>query len=215
MLKQAAIYEIDVFVERYPALAFLRDSLLESVAAIKAAYRSGGKILICGNGGSAADSLHVVGELMKGFALKRELPAAMAARIMNAYPEDAQFYLDNLQQAIPAISLVSETSLITAFSNDTSAELVFAQQVLGYGAQGDILLAISTSGDSANVLHAAKLAKCMEMSVISLTGQGGGQLKEYSDILLEAPSVTVHQTQEFHLPIYHALCLAIEAEIFG
>ena len=214
MLKGQAKREIDIVIERYPCLECLRDQLLQSVEQMKDAYLRGGKILTCGNGGSAADSLHIVGELMKSFVAKRSIPDELSKKISEEFPEDAPLYLENLQGAIPSISLVNEVSLMTAFGNDKSSELVFAQQVLGYGKRGDVLIAISTSGNSANVLHAAKIAKCMGIHVISLTGESGGKLKELSDILLAVPSNITYQIQELHLPIYHALCLAIEAEVF-
>lgn len=214
MLKEQAKREIDIVIERYPCLECLRDQLLQSVEQMKDAYFHGGKILTCGNGGSAADSLHIVGELMKSFVAKRSIPDELSKKISEKFPEDAPLYLENLQGAIPSISLVNEVSLMTAFGNDKSSELVFAQQVLGYGKRGDVLIAISTSGNSANVLHAAKIAKCMGIHVISLTGESGGKLKELSDILLAVPSNITYQIQELHLPIYHALCLAIEAEVF-
>lgn len=214
MLKEQAKREIDIVIERYPCLECLRDQLLQSVEQMKDAYLHGGKILTCGNGGSAADSLHIVGELMKSFVAKRSIPDELSKKISEDFPEEAPLYLENLQGAIPSISLVNEVSLMTAFGNDKSSELVFAQQVLGYGKRGDVLIAISTSGNSANVLHAAKIAKCMGIHVISLTGESGGKLKELSDILLAVPSNITYQIQELHLPIYHALCLAIEAEVF-
>lgn len=214
MLKEQAKREVDIVIERYPCLECLRDQLLQSVEQMKIAYLQGGKILTCGNGGSAADSLHIVGELMKSFVAKRSIPDELSKKISEEFPEEAPLYLENLQGAIPSISLVNEVSLMTAFGNDKSSELVFAQQVLGYGKRGDVLIAISTSGNSANVLHAAKIAKCMGIHVISLTGESGGKLKDLSDILLAVPSNITYQIQELHLPIYHALCLAIEAEVF-
>ena len=214
MLKESAIHEINLVIERYPCLAEMRQELLESVRLIRDCHYRGGKILICGNGGSAADSLHIVGELMKSFVAKRSLPKTLSNKIAENFPEEADFYIRNLQGTIPAISLVNEISLISAFGNDQTSELAFAQQVLGYGREGDILLAISTSGNSKNVLHAAKIARCLGLSVISLTGKSGGKLKSLSDVLLPVPSEITYQIQELHLPVYHALCLAVEAEIF-
>lgn len=214
MLKEQAKHEIDIVIERYPCLGCLQDQLLQSVEQMKVTYLHGGKILTCGNGGSAADSLHIVGELMKSFVEKRDIPDALSKKIVEEFPEYAPLYLENLQGAIPSISLVNEVSLMTAFGNDKSSEMVFAQQVLGYGKQGDILIAISTSGNSANVLHAARVAKCMGICVISLTGKNGGELRKLSDICIAVPSDVTYQIQELHLPVYHALCLALESEIF-
>lgn len=215
MLKETAIHEIDILIERYPCLECLRVELLQSVAVMKDTCLREGKLLICGNGGSAADSLHIVGELMKSFVVKRTIPENLANKIALEFPEDATFYLENLQGAIPALSLVNEVSLLTAFSNDKTAELSFAQQVLGYGKAGDVLIAISTSGNSKNVLHAAKVAKCIGLHIISMTGQNAGKLQALSDISLAVPSDITYQIQELHLPIYHTLCLALESELFS
>lgn len=214
MLSEAAREKIAQTVRRYPLLSALEGPMTQAVGVLVESVRSGGKLLICGNGGSAADSLHIVGELMKGFSLERQIPSQLRARLLERFPGDAAYYADNLQRAIPAIALVNEVSLITAYGNDKCAELAFAQQVLGYGRAGDILLAISTSGNSANVLHAAKVASVLGMKVLSLTGAGGGELAGVSDILLAVPATAAYQVQELHLPVYHALCLAMEAELF-
>lgn len=215
MLKYAAIKEIDILVERYPALQPLYEAAVAATEMMAAAVRHGGQLLVCGNGGSAADSVHIVGELMKSFVLPRKLPSALQERLKQEYPKDAAFYIEHLQQGVPAISLVTEIGLTTAFGNDCASELAFAQQVLGYGKKGDVLIAISTSGNSGNVLHAVKIARTLGLHVVSLTGAGGGKLKELSDILLDVPSKITYQIQEYHLPIYHALCLALETELFG
>lgn len=215
MIKSQSNNEINLLLERYPTLTDLRASLLEAVELISYAAKSGNKVLICGNGGSASDSMHIVGELMKGFVLDRKLTEEQQNRIRDMFHEDASYYIDNLQQAISAISLVSEIATNTAYSNDKCADLAFAQQVLGHGKQGDVLIAISTSGNSANVVHAAKMARVQGLKVIALTGIGGGKLAELSDVLLAAPSKLTYQIQEYHLPIYHALCLAVEQELFS
>ena len=215
MLKQATIDDINILIERYPQLSYLYQPLAASIRMMCDAYYRGAKIMVCGNGGSAADSLHIVGELMKSFSKTRKLPENIADKITLSFPQDAEFYVKNLQGAIPAVSLVNEVSLITAFSNDKTSELAFAQQVLGHGREGDALLAISTSGNSVNILHAAKIAKCLGVNVIGLTGKTGGKLAAYTDVLLNAPATITHHIQEFHLPIYHTLCLAMETEIFS
>ena len=215
MLNHMAQNEIELLSKRYPVLKPLQSRVAACVELLTNCYRSGKKFLICGNGGSAADSLHIVGELMKSFAQKRCLPEALAKELSRRFPAEATYYLENLQAAIPCSSLVCETSLLTAFSNDCVAELVFAQQVLGNGSCGDTLLAISTSGNSANILHAARVAQAMGMRVVAMTGQTGGQLRELADILLNVPAELPYQVQEYHLPIYHAVCLALEAELFG
>ncbi len=215
MLRDCTVKELQVLLSRYPALEPLSDNLYKSVELITESIANGGKILVCGNGGSASDSLHIVGELMKSFVLKRNISDDLRDKIVRLYPDEAEYYINNLQGAIPAISLVNEVALITAFGNDQSSELAFAQQVLGYGKPGDVLIAISTSGNSANVLHAARIARIMGVHVISLTGQGGGKLKDLSDVLLNVPSNITYQIQEYHLPVYHALCLALEQEFYG
>lgn len=207
--------EISILIERYPALAGLRNSIAYAVELMTDAVGQGSQVLVCGNGGSAADSMHIVGELMKGFVLERKLPREFQQQIQRQYPDLADYYIENLQQAIPAVSLVNETALITAFSNDKCADLAIAQQVLGYGKPGDVLLAISTSGNSPNIVHAARIAHIKGMKVISLTGSVGGALGNLSDVLLAVPSQITYQVQEYHLPIYHTLCLAVEKELFS
>lgn len=200
---------------RYTELSEIQSDIRAAVEALTTAYRHGGKLLVCGNGGSAADSEHIVGELMKGFLLPRRVTGEIAEKLLATYPEEAGQMLGSLQQAAPAISLVSQTALMTAFGNDLSSEMIFAQQVLGYGQPGDVLLAISTSGNSANVLHAARVAHVKGVKVISLTGKTGGKLKALSDICLCAPTDITFEIQEYHLPIYHCLCACVENELFG
>lgn len=212
-MKRSTELIIDKLFIRYSDLTSC--PIKDSIEAIVACYKNGKKLLVCGNGGSAADSLHIVGELMKGFVLPRKLEDVKQKEIRNLFPETAQYLIDNLQGTLPAISLVSETSLSTAYSNDQAPELSFAQQVLGYGNNGDILIAISTSGNSKNVIYAAQIAKVQGMKVISLTGNTGGKLKEFSDILINVPSDETYIIQEYHLPIYHAICAAVENEMFS
>ena len=214
MLKSATIGEITLLLNRYPALKILRERLIQTVEELVCTFSNGGKLLICGNGGSAADSLHITGELMKSFVRRRPLSKDIVLRLQAQFPEVAEYYINNLQVALPAISLVSESALMTAYGNDNTADLVFAQQVFGYGKTNDVLLAISTSGNSGNVLHAARVARAMGLKVISLTGEKGGALAELSNILLNVPSGITYQIQEMHLPLYHTLCLAVEAELF-
>lgn len=214
MLKEKSLREVQVLIERYPALDYLRSELMSAIERLVQCAENEGKILVCGNGGSAADSLHIVGELMKSFILKRKMPASWQDKLRTQFPHHADYYIDHLQGAIPAISLVNEVGLMTAYSNDNAADLVFAQQVLGYGRAGDVLLAISTSGNSDNVLHAARIAKTIGLDVLSMTGAGGGKLRDLSDVLLAVPSSVTYQIQEYHLPVYHAICRAMEAELF-
>lgn len=171
--------------------------------------------MVCGNGGSSADSEHIVGELMKGFILKRQVLQSDLDKLNSLYPDDGSFLAANLQRALPALSLSSHTALTSAFVNDICPNMVFAQQVFGLGRTGDALLGISTSGNSANVLNAMKVAKLMCIKTIGLTGGDGGILASLSDVAIIAPAVETYRVQEYHLPIYHALCAMLENEFFG
>ncbi len=197
----------------YPALTNCLNDIRSAYACLYDTYAKGGKVLVCGNGGSAADSEHIVGELMKGFKLKRELSQKQRS-LFSGY-DNAEYIADNLQNALPAISLVSQTSLITAYLNDVSADMLFAQQVFAYAKKGDTLIALSTSGNSENVITAARVALSLLCNVISLTGEDGGKLKEDSTICIRLPASEPYAVQEFTLPVYHALCAAIEMKFFG
>ena len=207
-------HAIDILIDTYPDLKGCRNALEEALRIMRVTYRQGGKALLCGNGGSAADCEHIVGELMKGFVSRRPLPDSERQRFRQAFPEDGDYLADRLQGALPAISLVSHAALITAFANDVSNETVYAQQVYGYGQPGDVLLALSTSGSSANVVRAVQVAKVRGLATIGLTGEQGGKLSEFCDVLIKAPRSETHRIQELHLPIYHALCIALEEEFF-
>ncbi|CAM4301186.1 D-sedoheptulose 7-phosphate isomerase [Paenibacillus endophyticus] len=201
---------------RYPELeAACSDDIKEVFELIKVCYQNGGKLLICGNGGSAADCEHIVGELMKGFLLKRLIPNEFRGELLAIDREHADYIADRLQGALPAISLVSHSALSTAFANDQASDLIFAQQVYGYGKRGDVLLAISTSGHSANVMHAVRVAKAMGVHTVGLTGQSGGDMKGLCDATISVPYEYTPDIQERHLPIYHALCILIEEEFFA
>lgn len=193
-------------VKRYPVLAGLKNEIGQVHEIIKDSYEKGGKLLVCGNGGSAADSDHIVGELMKGFYKRRRLPAEEKIR----FGEQG----DKLQGALPAIALTQHNALSTAFLNDVDPEMVFAQQVYGYGREGDVFLGLSTSGNSLNVVSAAKVAAAKKMKVITMTGKDGGMLKELSDVCLVVPAGVTADIQELHLPIYHALCAMLEEYFF-
>ena len=208
-MKNASLSFITDLIKRYNELSVCEGSIKNATEIIINSYKTSNKLLICGNGGSAADSEHIVGELMKGFCLPRKISKELADKI-----NDKEL-TDSLQYGLPAISLVSHTALSTAFANDQMPTAVFAQQVLGYGKEGDILLCISTSGNSKNCVYAAEVAKALNMKVISLTGEKDSKLKELSDVTIQAPSKETYKIQEYHLPIYHAMCLAIEYEFFG
>jgi D-sedoheptulose 7-phosphate isomerase len=200
---------------RYPELENLYNDIESAIDLIKDCYKNGGKVLVCGNGGSASDSEHIVGELMKGFLLSRKLEIKEQEKLMKVCPESAEYLINNLQQALPTISLVSQTSIQTAFANDNAPDLSFAQQVVGYGNENDILVSISTSGNSKNVLYASQIAKYKGMKVVSLTGRKKGKLKDLSDALINVPSDETFIIQEYHLPIYHVICACLENEFFG
>ena len=218
MFKQETLNKVNELIERYPQLKMCREDLNNAVKTLCESFHGGHKLLICGNGGSAADSQHIVGELMKGFLLPRSIvdfDYELYKQLLTNYPDEVDYFTKNLQCALPAISLVGETALMTAFANDQSSELIFAQQVLGLGNAGDVLLAITTSGNSINVLHAVKIAKLKGLKTIALTGRNGGKIKSLADISICAPADSAYTIQEFHLPIYHMLCIAAESEFFS
>ena len=199
---------------RYPTLAACRQEIAAAEDALLACFRAGGKLLLCGNGGSAADCDHIAGELGKAFLKKRPIPEERRAAMAERCPDVAPL-LDRLEDALPAIPLTSLTALLTAYGNDREAELGFAQATLSLGKAGDILLAISTSGNSKNVLAAAKVARALGMRVIALTGEGGGALGALADITLAVPERETFKVQELHLPLYHYLSAAVERRLFG
>jgi len=203
----------DLFV-KYPDLEPCRESVARAFEAMKRSFAQGGKMLLAGNGGSAADCEHVVGELMKGFMSKRPLGPAEREKML-IHGEDGVYIADRLQGALPAISLVSHTALATAFINDVAADMVFAQQVYGYGRPEDTLVVFSTSGNSVNVVRAVQVAKSLGMTAIGFTGQGGGRLKELCDVVIRVPSDRTPDIQERHLPIYHVLCMMLEEVFFA
>jgi len=202
-------------IDRYPKLIVCREDIKKAYLLLEEAYTDGRKLLVCGNGGSASDSEHIVGELMKEFKLKRKLYSDHAAALKAIDPDLGQVLADNLQGALPAISLTGHSSLQTAFMNDAVPELVFAQQVNGHGKPGDVFLGISTSGNSKNVLYAAVNAKAKGLKVIGLTGSRENKLMKYADVCIRVPETETYKIQELHLPVYHCLCLMLEEKFFG
>jgi phosphoheptose isomerase len=199
---------------RYPELI---DCVLEielGYELLHHAFHQKGKLLLCGNGGSAADCEHVVGELMKGFMSKRPLSASVSSQFEREFPGEGISLAEKLQGALPAISLISHTALISAYANDVAPEMIFAQQVYGYGLPGDVLLAFSTSGNSLNVLRALQVAKVQGMKTIGFTGCSGGKMKSLCDVTICVPWENTPDIQERHLPIYHALCRMLEEAFF-
>lgn len=216
-LKKTTLEKVEELIERYPALAVCREDLRAAVQAICESYAGGHKLLVCGNGGSAADSEHIVGELMKGFLLPRKLGAQERQAFERACPASAAYLMENLQGTLPAISLVNSVGLGTAFANDQAPDLVFAQQVFGLGAAGDVLIAISTSGSSRNVLYALDVARAKGLRTIALTGAKGGRMaaEHLAETVIRVPATETFKIQEYHLPVYHMLCIAAEHEFFG
>ena len=202
-------------IDRYPKLIVCREDIMKAYDLLEDAYSNGCKLLVCGNGGSASDSEHIVGELMKEFKLKRKVFSDHAAMLKEIDPELGQVLADHLQGALPAISLTGHSSLQTAYMNDAVPELVFAQQVNGYGKSGDVFMGISTSGNSKNVLYAAVNAKAKGLKVIGLTGSKENKLMKYADVCILVPETETYKIQELHLPVYHCLCLMLEDHFFG
>lgn len=178
-------------------------------------YKNGNKIIIAGNGGSASDSLHLVGELMKSFISKRKLKEPLNKKLSSLYPEFSDYYYENLELSIPAISLVNDIALTTAFSNDKSSDLIFAQQILGISKPGDVVLLFSTSGNSSNILHALRICLALDLKTIGMTGNTGGKMLTMCNVLIKSNFTETYRVQEEHIIIYHALARMLEIEIFG
>lgn len=206
---------LEDLIKRYPALESLKNEISIAGQTLIECYERKGKVLVCGNGGSSSDSDHIVGELMKGFEHKRPIDDTLKNQLMEIGGERGAYLAIKLQCALPAISLTAHSALITAVANDTDANLIFAQQVVGYGNSSDVLIAISSSGNSQNVLDAIVTAKAKGLYVIGLTGESGGKMNTMCDILIKVPGTRTASVQEFHLPVYHALCVMIESHFFG
>jgi len=200
--------------ERYPQLESIKDDINEACQIIVDSFSKGRKLLTAGNGGSAADAEHIVGELMKSFVKKRKLDDEFISNIEKVDAEIARYLISNLQPGLPAIALTSHTSLNTAVINDIDGDAIFAQQLCGYGKEGDVFLGISTSGNSKNIIYAAVTAKAKKLQVIALTGCSGGALRSFADVSIIVPEIETYKIQELHLPIYHCLCLMVEERLF-
>ncbi len=200
---------------RRPELEGCSRPIAAAFECLEACWRSGGKLLVCGNGGSSADAEHIVGELMKGFLLPRPLLLAEREAFVRVDATEGPRIANSLQRALPAISLGCLPSFATAFANDVEPELVFAQAVFGYGRAGDALLCLSSSGNSPNVVAAAIAAKARGLATLAMTGRSGGRLASICDIAIRVPADETYLVQELHLPVYHALCAMLEEEFFG
>ena len=201
-------------VNRYPALESVKNEIKSAFEIIRDSYTHGGKLLIAGNGGSASDAEHIAGELMKTFAKNRELPASFIKSLGIIDLDIADYLIPRLQPGLPAIALSGHASLNTACINDIDGNITFSQQVYGYGKEGDVLLCISTSGNSKNILYAAAVAKAKKLKVIGLSGYGGGKLKDLCDIIICVPEKETYKIQELHLPVYHVICMMLEDYFF-
>ena len=202
-------------MERYPDLNACAESVSVAGRLLAVAGNNNSKILVCGNGGSASDSDHICGELLKSFCKKRPLDKVFARKLNELDKETGAMLAEKLQGGVPAISLTHHTALATAFSNDVDPNLVFAQQCQVFGNPGDVFWGITTSGNAMNVYYAALTAKAKGLKVLGLTGESGGKLKSLCDVCICVPRVETYEVQELHLPVYHALCLYIEENLWS
>lgn len=214
-MKKKAQLLFDECILKYPLLQQCSKDIINAFTLLVACYSSGGKVLVCGNGGSASDAEHIVSELMKKFKVKRPVDPITRDTLVSLGYEGAEHLASQLERALPAISLVSHTSIITAIANDIGGDMIFAQQVYGYGKKGDILIGLTTSGNSSNILTAVKVARALDMPVIGFTGESGGKMKALCNVTICVPDSITFQIQELHLPVYHLLCAMLEEEFFG
>lgn len=206
---------IDALCERFPDLAAQRSNILRAIDVFKATYATGGTLYVCGNGGSAADAEHIVGELLKGFLRKRPVSDSIRSELKRRFGDDGEWMANRLQCGLPAVSLTGHPSFSTAFGNDVSGEMTFAQHLFALGKRGDALLAISTSGNSQNVIRCLQMANVLEIESVAMTGVDGGRCAELANCAILAPAKETYRVQEFHLPIYHAICACLEELFHG
>lgn len=206
---------INLLISRYPSLQSIRDAIIDAYLIMEECYLHEGKLLIAGNGGSAADSEHIAGELMKRFKTPRPVSSEFADKLKQIDPELGMELAKNLECGLMAIPLVAHEALTTAYINDVDGLGVFAQQLFGYGRAGDVFLGISTSGNSKNIMNATVVARALGIKVIGLTGENGGELAEVADVAVKVPEIETYMIQELHLPVYHCWCLMLEDKFFG
>ena len=207
--------KMEELLTRYPTLTVCKDDLTAAISLMLDTYRKGGKIMVCGNGGSCADAQHIVGELMKGFLLRRPMTKEQREAFADALgEEDAALFASRMQRGIPAMALDGATGLLTAYANDVDADYIYAQQVFACGQKNDLLIGISTSGNSKNVVNAMKAAKAMGIAGVSLTGAKESKLSALSNVTIRVPETETFKVQELHLPVYHYLCAQMEAIVF-
>lgn len=214
-LEQKLEKHIDLLIERYPRLTSVRQEIIDAYLLMEESYENGGKLLIAGNGGSAADSEHIVGELMKRFKILRPVSKEYAEKLKEVDPVRGAELTKDLECSLMAIPLVAHEALTTAYINDVDGLGVFAQQLFGYGRKGDVFLGISTSGNSKNIMNATVVARASGIKVVGLTGAKGGELATVADVAVKAPETETYMIQELHLPIYHCWCLMLEDHFFG
>ena len=214
-MEQRLMKHVDLLVERYPKLAVCRDDIIKAYEIMEECYEGDHKLLIAGNGGSAADSEHIAGELMKRFKTPRPVPTEFSQKLKSIDPERGENLSKNLERGLMAIPLVAHEALTTAYINDVDGLGVFAQQLYGFGREGDVFLGISTSGNSKNVMSATVVARALNIKVIGLTGAAGGELGTVADVCIRVPETETYMIQELHLPVYHCLCLMLEDRFFG
>ncbi len=206
---------VNLLFKRYPALEVIKEDFIDAYIIMEECYKNEGKLLVAGNGGSAADSEHIVGELMKRFNSPRPVSKEFARKLKSIDPVRGKALSENLECSLMAVPLVAHEALSTAYINDVDGLGVFAQQLFGFGRPGDVFLGISTSGNSKNIINAAIVAKALDIKIIGLTGAGGGELAHMADITVKAPETETYMVQELHLPIYHCWCLMLEDKFFG
>lgn len=215
MLEERIQKHLDILVDRYPKLDVCKNDIKQAYQIMEEAYEGNHKLLIAGNGGSAADSEHIAGELMKRFKTPRPVPEDFKKKLLEIDVERGKNLAHNLEQGLMAIPLVAHEALTTAYINDVDGLGVFAQQLYGFGREGDVFLGISTSGNSENVMSATVVARALGIKIVSLTGATGGKLASVSDVAIKVPEIETYMIQELHLPVYHCLCLMLEDRFFG
>jgi len=206
---------VDLLVSRYPKLEAVRQQIISAYEILEECYLHDGKVMIAGNGGSAADSEHIAGELMKRFKIPRPVTPELAEKLKEADPVRGPLLAKNLERGLMAIPLVAHEALTTAYINDVDGYGVFAQQLLGFGRPGDVFLGISTSGNSQNIMNAVAVAKALGIKILGLTGAKGGELAAAADVAVRVPETETYMIQELHLPVYHCWCLMLEDRFFG
>jgi D-sedoheptulose 7-phosphate isomerase len=210
VMKEVVQKELDILLLNYPELVTCKNDIVAAFEYMLACSLRKGLIMTCGNGGSAADAGHIVGELMKGFKLKRPLTPGECETLKKAFPDKGDYLATHLQRGIPALSLSDQVAITSAFINDVAPDMVFAQQVFGYGKAEDVLVALSTSGNSRNVVNACRVANAFHIKTIGMTGESGGEMKDICDVTIRVPACETYRIQEYHLPVYHTLCSMLE-----